>query len=154
MNYRLAINDDIDQLIRMRWDFTNEYNTNKIEEDQYEGFYLECKSFLTEAISSNKWFVWVADSDGQILSHIYIQLIDKVPRPGRKTNQFTYMTNVYTLPDFRGKEIGSQLLKEIEGWSRRNKYEFIIVWPSDWSIEFYERNGYKQCKEPMELILE
>ncbi|SUA95719.1 Uncharacterised protein [Paenibacillus thiaminolyticus] len=25
MNIRLATNEDVDQLIRMRWDFTNEY---------------------------------------------------------------------------------------------------------------------------------
>ncbi len=154
MNIRLAINDDIDQLIRMRWDFTNEYNKNKIEENQYEYFYMECKSFLLDAISSNRWFVWVADSDGQILSHVYIELINKVPRPGRKTNPFTYMTNVYTLPEHRGNGIGSQILNAIEVWSRQNEYEFIIVWPSEWSTEFYERNGYKQCKEPMELVLE
>lgn len=27
-------------------------------------------------------------------------------------------------------------------------------WPSDWSVEFYERNGYQRCKETMELMLE
>jgi GNAT superfamily N-acetyltransferase len=154
MNIRLATNNDFDQLIRMRWDFTNEYREIKIEEDQYEGFYLECKHFLTEALRSNKWFVWVADFNGLIISHIYIELIDKVPRPGRITHPFTYMTNVYTLPEHRGNGIGSKLIKEIEIWSRKNEYEFIIVWPSDWSIDFYERNGYKHCKEPMELILE
>ncbi|OBR68941.1 acetyltransferase [Paenibacillus oryzae] len=154
MIIRLANNNDFDQLIRMRWDFTNEYNEHKIEENQYNDFYLECMSFLTEAINNNKWFIWVADLDGQIISHIYIELIFKVPRPGRKTNPFTYMTNVYTLPEHRGKGIGSQLLKEIEVWAKINKYEFIIVWPSERSIEFYERNGYKHCNEPMELMLE
>lgn len=138
----------------MRWDFTNEYRESPIEEDQYDAFYVECKSFLIEAINSNRWFIWVAESDSQILSHIYIEIVNKVPRPGRKTNPFTYMTNVYTLPEHRGKGLGSQILKQIERWSRKNEFEFIIVWPSEWSIEFYERNGYKPCKEPMELMLE
>lgn len=154
MNIRLAKNDDIDQLIRMRWDFTNEYNNDKIDEDQYEDFYIECKSFLVNALSSNNWFIWVCDLEGQILSHVYIEIINKVPRPGKKTNPFIYMTNVYTLPDYRGKGLGSQILKEIEIWSRTNEYEFIIVWPADWSITFYESNGYTLCKEPMELVLE
>ncbi|MFH5183827.1 GNAT family N-acetyltransferase [Paenibacillus sp. TAB 01] len=152
MNIRLAKNED--QLIRMRWDFTNEYNENKIEEDRYVDFYLECKSFLTKAINEDNWFIWVVDLDGLILSHIYLELIQKVPRPGRTTHPFIYMTNVYTLPEHRGQGLGSKLLKEIEAWSREKEYEFIIVWPSDWSTEFYERNGYKLCKEPMELILE
>lgn len=154
MILRLANHNDIDQLIRMRWDFTNEYIENKIAEDQFPNFYLECKSFLTDAFKSNNWFIWVAGMDGQIVSHIYIELIHKVPRPGRVTNPFTYMTNVYTLPEHRGKGIGSQLLKEIEVWAKQKRYEFIIVWPSDWSIEFYERNGYKPIGEAMELKLE
>ncbi|WP_315971114.1 GNAT family N-acetyltransferase [Paenibacillus thiaminolyticus] len=71
-----------------------------------------------------------------------------IPRPGRKTNPFTYMTNVYTLPEHRGKGLGSQMLRQIERWSRKNEFEFIIFWPSEWSIEFYERNGYKHVKNP------
>lgn len=152
MNIRLATQEDFDQLIRMRWDFTNEYKEIPIGEDQYDDFYLECKSFLAEAIESNRWFIWVAEENGQILSHVYLEIINKVPRPGRKTNPFTYMTNVYTLPAHRGKGIGGQILRRIEVWSKQNEYEFIIVWPSDWSVEFYERNGYKPCKEAMELM--
>jgi len=154
MNIRLATNEDIDQLVRMRWDFTNEYMESPINEEQYDAFYLECRSFLIEAINSNRWFIWVAEKEGQILSHVYLETINKVPRPGRQTHPFTYMTNVYTLPEHRGMGLGSQILKQVELWSRENKHEFIIVWPSEWSIDFYERNGYKLCKEPMELMFE
>lgn len=154
MHIRLAHKNDIEQLIRMRWDFTNEYSNTKIEEDQYQEFHLECKSFLEDILEGDGWFVWIAESNGRILSHIYIELISKVPRPGKKTSPFTYMTNVYTAPDHRGKGIGSRLLKNIEEWAKTNEYEFIIVWPSEWSVDFYERNGYKHCKEPMELITE
>lgn len=153
MHVRLAMDKDFDQLIKMRWDFTNEYNENQVADEHYAAFAEECRTFLEQALDSGKWFVWVADLDGQVCSHVYLELIDKVPRPGRKTNPFVYMTNVYTLPEFRGKGIGSQLLKEIEAWSRREDHEFLIVWPSNWSIEFYERNGYQLCKEPMELML-
>jgi GNAT superfamily N-acetyltransferase len=98
--------------------------------------------------------VWVAELDGLIVSHIYLEKIYKVPRPGRITHPFIYMTNVYTIPEYRGKGIGSKLIKEIEEWSRKQEFEFIIVWPSDWSVEFYQRNGYKHCSEPVELVLE
>ncbi len=152
MNIRLANTNDIDQLIRMRWDFTNEYRESKIEEDGYASFYVECKQFIEAALGGNKWFVWVVEQKGLIVSHIYIELIDKVPRPGRITHPFAYMTNVYTLPEYRGQGIGSKLLDQIKAWSIKNEYEFIIVWPSEWSIDFYERNGYMHCKEPMELM--
>jgi GNAT superfamily N-acetyltransferase len=86
------------------------------------------------------------------LSHIYIELIDKVPRPGRITYPFAYMTNVYTTPEFRNRDIGSKVLKRVNNWIKENNYEFVIVWPSDESIQFYQKNGYVHCTEPMEYF--
>ncbi|EPY11993.1 GNAT family N-acetyltransferase [Paenibacillus alvei] len=104
-------------------------------------------------MKGGEWFIWVADLDGSVISHIYLELIHKVPRPGRKTNPFVYMTNVYTVPEHRGNQIGSRMMKGIEAWSKQQEHEFIIVWPSEWSVRFYERNGYSLCNDPMELHL-
>ncbi|MCR8644442.1 GNAT family N-acetyltransferase [Paenibacillus sp. N1-5-1-14] len=155
MLMRLADENDIDQLIKMRWDFTFEYSEviEEVDEDFLE-FDRECRTFLEAALKSKDWFIWIADRNGQIISHVYVELVHKVPRPGRVTHPFVYMTNVYTLPAYRGRGIASQLFKKIEDWAKCQKYEFIIVWPSEWSIDFYEQNGYKHCKAPMELSLD
>ncbi|RSD28836.1 GNAT family N-acetyltransferase [Mesobacillus subterraneus] len=150
MEYRLAKKDDIEQLIKMRWDFTVEDYPEMGEGVAFSAFAEECSSFLEQAIDNGQWFIWVAEDHEKIVSHIYVELIQKVPRPGRVTNPFAYMTNVYTIPCYRGKGIGSQLLSSVNEWAKDQKYEFIIVWPSDTSIEFYSRNGYANCKEPME----
>jgi GNAT superfamily N-acetyltransferase len=152
MNIRMATLQDIDQLVLMRWDFTLEHAPDIVA--LYKDFYTECKSFLESAISGGKWFIWVVELDNRVVSHIYIELIDKVPRPGRVTDPFAYMTNVYTLPGYRSQGIGSQLLERIEGWGREKQLEFIMVWPSDEAVPFYARNGYKHCTEPMELTLD
>ncbi|GMK37188.1 N-acetyltransferase [Paenibacillus sp. CCS19] len=155
MKIRLATHKDVESLIKMRLDFTLEYNQSlTISEETFNEYYKETKKFLEEAIVSNQWFIWVAEIDESVVSHIFLELINKVPRPGKKTNPFVYMTNVYTLPNYRGKGIGSKLLKQIKEWSKENNYEFIIVWPSDNSIDFYKRNGYINCTEPLELMLE
>ena len=59
------------------------------------------------------------------------------------------MTNVYTIPSQRNKGVGSQLLTVVNKWVESNKYEFVIVWPSNESIDFYERKGYVECKEAL-----
>jgi len=155
MIIRLASLSDVETLIKMRMDFTLEYNENLIiSENVYKEYYQETKEFLERAVESRQWFIWVAEIDAKVVSHIYLELINKVPRPGKTTNPFVYMTNVYTLPQYRSKGIGSKLLEHIKDWSKVNKYEFIIVWPSDNSIKFYKSNEYIHCKEPMELMLE
>lgn len=149
MNIRLAEPRDIDQLVCMRWDFT--YEHVPAIEASYKDFHEECKAFLEETLIGGKWFIWVAEIEGRIASHNYIELIDKVPRPGRITHPFAYMTNVYTIPEYRSQGIGSKLLGRIEEWGREKSLEFIMVWPSDDAIPFYSRKGYKHCTEPLEL---
>lgn len=150
MKLRLAEKTDIDQLIKMRWDFTLEDYPEMGEGIEYHSFEKECREFLETALDSGRWFVWIAEEEEEIISHIYIELIHKVPRPGRVTNPFAYMTNVYTAPECRGKGVGSKLLSKVNEWSKEINYEFIIVWPSETSVQFYERNGYSLCNEPME----
>ena len=140
MIIRIATKEDIDQLIRMRWDFTLEDDLDgTLKTEAYSDFYEECYDFLWKAIQSDIWSIWVAEENGMIVSNIYIELIHKVPRPGRITHPFAYMTNVYTKPDYRGKGIGSKLISKINEWAKENKYEFIIVWPSDEGLILQEK---------------
>ncbi|MEF7564231.1 GNAT family N-acetyltransferase [Bacillus infantis] len=153
MQIRLAERKDIDQLIRMRWDFTLEdYEEGTFSEKDYPEFEKECRFFLEEAIEGDIWYIWIAEDHGKVVSHMYIERIQKVPRPGRITYPFAYMTNVYTVPEYRGKGVGSRLITAINTWIEENHYEFIIVWPSEEGVEFYKRNGYKHCNEPMEYF--
>ncbi|MEO4052261.1 GNAT family N-acetyltransferase [Solibacillus sp. CAU 1738] len=152
MKLRLAKKEDIRELVQMRWDFTLEDYPNTFNEQDYVGFSEECTAFLQQAIDGESWYIWVAEINEQIVSHIYIELIQKVPRPGRITYPFAYMTNVYTKEMYRGKGIGSQLLSKINQWVKDNNYEFVIVWPSEEGVEFYKRNGYVNCKEALEYF--
>lgn len=153
MNIRLATAEDIDQLIRMRWDFTLEDYPEMVQNaNGYTSFEKECREFLVQAIAGERWHIWIAEKDGQVVSHMYIELIEKVPRPGRITRPFAYMTNVYTIPEWRGKGVGGKLLSQINTWVKDNHYEFVIVWPSDEGTEFYKRHGYTQCRDPLEFV--
>ncbi|SHH28420.1 GNAT family N-acetyltransferase [Virgibacillus chiguensis] len=148
MDIRFAEKKDIKQLIKMRWDFTIEYDESK-RNASYYSFEKECQIFLENAMNSSQWFIWVAEENEKVISHIYVELIQKVPRPGRVTHPFAYMTNVFTIPDYRNKGVGSKMLKTINNWTKENNYEFVIVWPNDESINYYKKNGYVYCKESM-----
>jgi GNAT superfamily N-acetyltransferase len=147
---RMATDGDIDVLTRMRFDFSCEYDES-ITLDDYPEFAIRCETFLRAAMTSeSNWRIWVAESDGQIVAHMFVQLVEKVPRPGRVSSPFGYVTNVYTLPLYRGQGVGTQIHNEITKWARGNDLDFLILWPSDNSVEFYARNGFSKCKEAME----
>ncbi|REB07087.1 GNAT family N-acetyltransferase [Sporosarcina sp. BI001-red] len=151
MDIRLASTEDVEQLIKMRWDFTVEFDETK-KEESYEVFRKEFQSFFENALNSRQWFVWIAEENEKIVSHIYVELIQKVPRPGRTTHPFAFMTNVYTVPEYRNKGIGSHLLSSVNTWVKDNDFEFVIVWPSEDSVNYYKKNGYVHCNEPMEYF--
>lgn len=95
--------------------------------------------------------IWVAERNGCLVSHMYLQLIHKVPRPGKSPNPyFGYVTNVYTRPAYRNQGIGSEIHRVMEQWSKENKVEFLVLWPSSDSVTFYSRNGFKRSADSME----
>lgn len=38
----------------------------------------------------------------------------------------------------------------MERWSKENEVEFLILWPSSDSVQFYTSNGFSRCVEAME----
>lgn len=83
---RLATLEDIDELVRMRWEFSEEENSDSTL--NYEEFHQTCYEFLVKAMKSGDWYIWVAEDSGSIVSHMYLQLIHKVPRPGKSPDPY------------------------------------------------------------------
>jgi GNAT superfamily N-acetyltransferase len=143
---RLAELGDVEELVELRSDFTFEGVARQVPRDRYEE---ECRAFLADAISSGRWQIWVAELEGRIVSHAFVALVDKVPRPVREHARIAYLTNVYTRPDSRGRGIGSAVIATAQEAARDADVEVMIVWPSDESVEFYEREGFERPDEPL-----
>ncbi|WP_289137195.1 GNAT family N-acetyltransferase [uncultured Brevibacillus sp.] len=127
---RLATLDDVDEIVQMRWDFSLEGKT--INSVSFEEFNQICSEFLMKAIKSKEIGTFrIAGVEGRLVSHMHLQLIHKVPRPGKSQDPyFGYVTNVYTRPGFRSQGIGTVIHIAMEQWSKDNDVEFLILWPS------------------------
>lgn len=150
MIYRIASEKDFPQLAKMRWDFRQESGEEIAVVEQNE-FIENCVEFLqTEA---KNYVYWVAENDGEIISHIFVYRINLVPRPCRVKDSFAYLTNTYTKPKFRGKGIGGELLKTVIEWAKKEDFELLLVYPSEESVNFYGRLGFENDTEVMKLVL-
>jgi ribosomal protein S18 acetylase RimI-like enzyme len=143
---RLATVDDVPALTELRHAFTFEDPTQPFElRDDFEDAFTEV---VGAGITSGRWTVWVAETEGEIVSHVFIGLIDKIPRPIRQDRWLGYVTNVYTRPEHRGRGIGTALLEHVTSWAAEQQVELLIVWPSDESLGFYERAGFSSGRDP------
>lgn len=129
----------------MRRDFTFEDGVAADRDDYEEAF----ARVVGSGMASGRWAVWVAEVDGEIASHMFVGLVDKIPRPTREHRWIGYVTNVYTRPARRGRGIGAALLEHVTAWSRESDVELLFVWPSEESVGFYERAGFASGRDPL-----
>lgn len=145
LEIRLATSDDIAQLISLRRQFTYEDERG----DERPEFEDECRSFLDSAIGREQWRVWVACVGPQIVSHVFVALIDKVPRPTHESRKIGYLTNAFTVPEYRNRGIGGRLLKAAQEDATNEDVELMLVWPSDESLGFYRDHGFNSERDPL-----
>jgi GNAT superfamily N-acetyltransferase len=138
---RLANEQDVEQLVEMRREFTFEDPYPGVP--QRAGYDEDCRAFVRDAITGGRWHIWVAEVDGRIVAHAFVGLIDRVPRPIMERARLAYLTNVYTRPEFRGLGIGARIIRRAQDAAAEADVELMIVWPSGESIEFYEREGFE-----------
>ena len=148
---RQATLADAAELARLRWDFSPD---EVVAGGQaFAGFAAGFAEFLRDALAGDGWVIWVAERDGRLVANIYVHLVPKVPRPGRFGAVYGYVTNVYAEPDARNQGIGSAVLDATITWARERRLEFLIVWPAEDSVRFYERAGFRRSPDALELHL-
>ena len=138
IEYRIANESDITALSMMRYEYWQEDGNDPAEVSK-DSFISECEDFLKKAMSTGDWTCWVAIEKSSILSHVYIQIIHKIPKPSKTNDMFGYVTNFYTKPSFRGQGIGRELLKHAKNWAKIEDLEFLISWPSEESEDLYKQ---------------
>jgi GNAT superfamily N-acetyltransferase len=111
--------------------------------------------FVQDALGSDAWRIWVAELDGRVVGAMWLQLVERVPRPGEERGALPigYLTNVFVEPDLRDTGLGARILEEVVKWARARGVEEIIVWPSERSYPFYERAGFSRTPDPLVLYL-
>lgn len=147
LTFRTATAADLATLAAMRRTFTFEDPVQPVI--ARVAFEEAFEQIVGGGIASGRWTVWLAEGEGEIVSHVFVGLIDKIPRPTREHRWIGYVTNVYTRPKHRGQGVGAALLEGVTSWAAERDVELLVVWPSDESVGFYERAGFASGRDPL-----
>jgi GNAT superfamily N-acetyltransferase len=148
---RIANEADAVSLARLRWEFRAEDGeAATVSLQAFVDAYVE---FFRDGLHRGTRAHFVAEVDGELVSHLVVQRVPMVPRPKRVHDEWGYVTDNYTKLAFRNRGIGATLLQRAIAWSREQDLELLIVWPSEEAVPHYARRGFESENDIMELSL-
>jgi len=151
MNIRLATINDADCLAKLFWEHNNEFEPhNPVDKGV---FVSECAKNIKHRLG-NDLYCWVAQSNERIVAHANVIVAQKIPKPGKIIRRWGRLSTVRTIPEFRNQGIGGKLMERITSWCHEQGFEELLVGPSEKSVAFYERSGFKHETDIMEMLFE
>lgn len=144
---RRARGADAPTLARMRWAFRTEHHPG----DGPERPVADAERWMRDRLGRDTWLAWVAESDGAIVGHVFLQLVEKIPHPSADNNPIGYVTNFYVSPAERNRGVGAALLRALTGYAREHALDRLVLWPSERSVPLYRRSGFRPPAEMLEL---
>ena len=127
MRYRLFEPDDFDELYA-------------IEEICFLPPERFSRRYVRELTSSPSAITWIAEEQGRARGFAIVEWADQI------SGVMAYIATIEVLPEFRGKGIGAELLRRLEGSA--NAEHAIAIWlhvdeENRAAIALYERLGYQ-----------
>jgi len=149
---RLATPDDVAELARLRWESSVEEGESP--DESFSAFRATFSDTLATGLASGEWAVWVLDQGERLAGTAFVRRIVKIPRPDRPFAETGYLTAVYVEAGLRNVGAGGRMLEALITWARAEGVELLVVWPSERSVPFYERLGFRGSPGLMELLLD
>jgi len=151
---RQATAADADEIARLRWNFSREWHEPTESE---EAFLRRMAGEVRRYLASEQWSIWVAEDPAgalRLIANLFLQRVEKVPRPYPRPGAWGYVTNVYVDPAWRDEGIGQAIMDVAIASARDDGLDTLLLWPSERAIPFYERAGFAPATGAMEMPLD
>ncbi len=83
----------------------------------------------------------------------WLATIERVPGPATWTRLAGHLQSVYVLPDHRNRGIGAALVTAALEEATEREFDYVIVHPSERSLPFYRRLGFRETERVLEVDL-
>jgi GNAT superfamily N-acetyltransferase len=154
---RQAIGSDAPELARLRWEHCFELADGYDHADaalDLTDFRTAFDGFLRDALETSRWFVWIAETSGEVVGTAWLQTVAAAPTPWRTERRWGYVTSVQVDRSWRGRGVGRALIEAVSGWARAEGLEALHLWHSDDSAAFYRRMGFVRSPDAVEMAFE
>lgn len=121
-----------------------------------EAAFIERAAPLVEGfLRGGRWHAWIAESDGRICGHLFLQLIDKMPNPDpREPERLAYLTSFFVEPGLRDHGVGAALMEQLETFAQGSDVEkILIVGTTVRSRSLYARRGFAPAPDLLQKVM-
>jgi GNAT superfamily N-acetyltransferase len=102
---------------------------------------------------ADQWRAWIAVDGDEPIGEIFLQIVEKVPNPIIEPERLGYITSLYVAPSHRNAAVGGALLDRALHDCRSAGLDTVVLWPSSRSRPLYQRRGFVEKGDVMELPL-
>jgi len=146
IKYRKANIDDIQYLVQYRKQQLIDEGAvfdNEIDNELSDYFIL--------SLSDNSFISWLAIDEEKIVATSGLCFYQLPPNSHNPSGKNAYITNMYTLPEYRKRGIGSRLLQLVINEAKTLKYKVIRLHASVDGKSIYSKAGFNDTDGYMAL---
>ena len=141
---RLAGPEDSQLLACLRRAWVEEMASEAIDDPGFEERFDEW--MLKE---HEQRLIWLGFVDGEVAGMVNVLVFTRMPKPGSGPSRWGYLANFYVRPEHRNSGLGTVMLNALTEHADRHGFVRILLSPSDKSIPFYERGGFREAYDLM-----
>ena len=143
MLYRKAIDADISCFVRFRKILLEREDDNSLDDI--------LTNYFIDSLHDKSLVAWVAEDDNKIITTVCLSICQLVPRFDNPSGKIAYLTNVYTIPNYRRQWIASNLMKEAINDIKKQGIKKILLHSSEEAKSIYGNIGFSEGKNYFEL---
>jgi GNAT superfamily N-acetyltransferase len=148
---RRAIAADASALAALRFAFRSSF-ADPVE--SRADFVARCEAWMQMRLEADThWRAWVVDIDDAPVGNVWLQMIEKLPNPVLERELHAYVSNLFVLPEHRGRGAGGLLLSTLLAECQSLGVDTIFLWPTPESRTLYQRHGFAVTDSVMCRVL-
>lgn len=140
MILRKAAGNDIEKLVEIRLSYLND-DYNGLEEPIQTKIRGQLPGYFMEHIGRDL-IAYIAEEDGEIISSVFLLIIEKPANPQHITGRVGEILNAYTKPEYRRRGIAEALVKQAIEDSRRMNLAYLQLSATKAGYPLYKKIGF------------
>ncbi len=147
MEIRRADLNDLDALLVNRMEFIDTMRNEEVVIS--DEFIKDTYEYMKKHIKDESMVIWIALDSDKIVSAAMICYYQMLPTVSNLTGNTGYLQNVYTLPNYRGRGLASELVKKIMQDAKDRNVGRLLLHASEMGRPVYEKLGFEDVTKEM-----